>query len=102
MTGGQEGKARAAFAAHMRGIEPEPVELATAPVLDMWQAVVEEKEGDRSLVIKGYVTGHPVQGSGDITTSPVIWLDARHRWCRTRTRLYRLDGKVIDEESFTA
>jgi hypothetical protein len=43
-----------------------------------------------------------VHGSGEITTSPVIWLDAKSRWVRTRTRLYRLAGKVIDEESFTA
>lgn len=90
--------AQAAFAGFMRGEEPQPVEMATAVTIDRWEAVVRVDSGRRSLILKGDVTNHPVLGTDRISTSEVVWLDRKLQWARTISRVYRLEGKMIDEE----
>ncbi|MCX7318829.1 MAG: hypothetical protein NT113_04790 [Hyphomicrobiales bacterium] len=83
----------------MRGEEPLKVELATSPRLDLWEPVVRTRDGVKSLVLKGSVRGHPsYRDDEDICTSAVLWLDRKHRWARTRGRLYVLEGRAIDME----
>jgi hypothetical protein len=87
-----------AFRSHLRGEQPQEVELATAPRLDMWEACV-GRDGDKGrLVLRGEVRGHPSLPDGErIGTSAVVWLDRQHRWARTVNRLYVLEGRVVDE-----
>lgn len=101
MTQSIDQQAKAAFRALLRGEKPSQVELSTAPVLDMWSVHVGTFATDMhpKMTIRGEVTGHPKLPDGEkIETSPVVWLDRSMEWCRTRTRIYRLDGKIIDDE----
>jgi hypothetical protein len=44
------------------------------------------------MTLVGVATGHPAALNGcAITTSPIVWLDRRPRWARTRNRVYRLE-----------
>jgi hypothetical protein len=83
---------------YMKGGEPEPVELATAPVLDLWETHVDTLNGRQIMRLSGMVSGHPVLGSGHMTSSPLRWLDRHWRWARTDTRVYRLEGRKIPVE----
>lgn len=95
----KEQAVRAAFQGYLRGEQPQEVELVRAPKLDVWEAAVRTKDGAKTLVLKGEVAGHPSYRDGErVTTSPVIWLDRQCRWARTIGRLYKLEGRVIDED----
>ncbi|WP_284421112.1 MULTISPECIES: DUF6634 family protein [unclassified Bradyrhizobium] len=85
------------FESYLAGDQPHEFDLAAAPVLDNWEAVVSVGlDGTRSIVICGDVAGHPHKRDGErVTTSPVVWIDRNNGWCRTRNRLYRLDGQMI-------
>ena len=90
-------KLMADMARYMKGEGPQQVELTRAPNLDMWEVVVtREPNGERCLVLAGEVRGHPTLPNGKrIETSPVMWLDRKHGWCRTRSRVYvLLDGAI--------
>lgn len=91
--------ARAAFESYLRGEQPQEVELATAPSLDIWEVCFCRRDDERRyLILKGEVRGHPSLPDNErIGTSEVIWLDRRSRWARTVNRLYRLEGRIIDE-----
>ena len=97
----KEQAAAAAFRSYLRGEGPPTVELATAPALDSWSVHVRSWPGDKHprMLIAGEVFGHPTLADGKrIETSEVVWLDRSMEWCRTRTQVYRLEGKVIDME----
>lgn len=84
---------------YMRGGEPQGVELATAPQLDVWDTFVDTVDNKQCIRLSGRVTGHPTLHDGEqIQTSPVYWFDRKNRWARTRTRLYVLDGRKIPLE----
>ena len=84
------------FESFLKGGEPSGVELARAPVLDIWSTDVVEHLGKSVVVLKGVVHRHPIKGDGDrVVTSPAVWLDRGKRWARTTTRLYVLDGAEI-------
>lgn len=92
------------MARYMKGEEPEQIVLTRAPVLDMWEVcVTREPNGERCIVLAGEVRGHATLPDGSrVETSPVQWLDRRHGWVRTRSRVYVLldaaipiDGIVI-------
>lgn len=87
-----------AIDSYLRGYEPPPVEIATAPRLDRWEAVVRTIDGKKSLVLKGDVINHPVLGDDRITTSDIVWIDRKCRWARSKNRVYVLDGRMIDDE----
>jgi hypothetical protein len=82
------------FDRYLKGEDPQPIELATAPVLKDWDVcVTRELNGGRCMTLVGGVTGHPREVNGKtITTSALVWLDRKHRWARTRSRVYRLEG----------
>ena len=89
-------KLEADFESYLRGGEPEVVELSMAPILRHWDVcVTREPNGERCMTLTGGVTGHPREVNGKtITTSALVWLDRKHRWARTRSRVYRLEGAV--------
>lgn len=82
-----------AFNAYLRGEMPSGIEMATAPRLSDWKAVVRECPYSRApeMRLKGHVTRHPELGDGPITTSPILWIDTHRRIARTMSRLYLLD-----------
>ncbi|MGJ4932564.1 DUF6634 family protein [Bradyrhizobium sp. HKCCYLS2038] len=92
-----EKQLRADFESYLAGDQPQQDELARAPVLDGWEAAVSiQPNGERCYVICGDVYGHPHKRDGErVTTSPVVWIDRDYQWCRTRSRLYRLDGRIV-------
>ena len=95
---------KAEFESYLRGEEPPSVELATAPRLDDWTILVSKSSGDGSYraTLIGTVVNHPTQHDGRvIQTSPVIWLDRDHRWARTASRLYVLEGQQIPIEGMS-
>ena len=64
---------------------PTSNDLAVAPLLNDWQAILMRG----SCCLAGEVSGHPrLQGS--ITTSALIVLDLDLTWARTISRFYRL------------
>jgi hypothetical protein len=82
------------FECYLRGLDPEAVELATAPTLDIWDVcVTTEDDGERCMTLTGVVMGHPTLGDCErIETSALVWLDRKHRWARVTERVYRLEG----------
>lgn len=94
-----EKKLQADFESYLRGEEPPGVELATAPRLDEWEVAITKSPGDGSyrMTLSGVVIGHPTIQNGQRirSTSPVVWIDRAHRWARTMSRLYRLEGQQI-------
>lgn len=69
------------------GSRPLETELAGAPTLDKWCAIV--VEGHCRLA--GQVTDHPLRRNGLIVTSALCAIDSPHfRWARTASRFYRL------------
>jgi hypothetical protein len=90
-------KLMADMARYLKGGKPEQIELNRAPTLDMWEVVVtREPNGERCIVLAGEVRGHTTLPDGKrIETSAVQWLDRKHGWCRTRSRVYvLLDGMI--------
>jgi hypothetical protein len=86
-------KLEADFDSYLRGGEPEVVELSMAPILKDWDVCVTRDANERCMTLVGVATGHPREVNGKtITTSALIWLDRKHRWARTRSRVYRLEG----------
>lgn len=67
---------------------PAAADLAAAPRLDPWQAVLLDTSGIPALW--GEVTGHPKLGDTVILTSRLLALDAANGWARTTSRWYRL------------
>ncbi|WP_461317140.1 DUF6634 family protein [Bradyrhizobium embrapense] len=104
---GARAQLRCAFESYLKGGEPSPSELACAPLLENWCAIVmrPERESVPShpvMVLAGRVTGHPsLPDATTIFTSPLIWLDRDRKWARSRTRIYRL-GARIDGASRTS
>jgi hypothetical protein len=94
------------FASYLRGEVPSPLELAQAPLLENWRAVILQlaHEGDPLccvLVLKGSVAGHPKLGEARaMRTSQLIWLDRNRHWARTWNRVYRL-GKPAGDATDT-
>lgn len=67
---------------------PSAADLASAPLLDPWQAVIIDISG--LPVLWGQVTGHPRLGDDAIITSRLLALDAANGWARTTSRWYCL------------
>ena len=67
-------------------VQPTPMELADAPVLERWKPLM--RAGD--IALEGLVTGHPRLPGGEIVTSPLVQLDRSLTWARTVSRYYRL------------
>jgi hypothetical protein len=74
------------------GRQPNPVELAAAPVLDKW-----ELAPFACAALRGEVEGHPVLGSRWILTSPLYAMDEHQRWARTLSRFYLLGRRAGEE-----
>jgi hypothetical protein len=96
-----------AFEFYLKGEVPSPLELARAPRLENWRAVILQlaREGDALrpvLVLSGRVAGHPELGDARaIRTSQLVWLDRHRQWARTWNRVYRLGrpaGDATDTE----
>lgn len=66
---------------------PSGADLAAAPLLDLWQAVI-DTSGRPALC--GQVTGHPRLDDNAVFTSRLLALDAANGWARTNSRWYRL------------
>ena len=87
---------------YLRGEPPPPAELARAPLLQGWGAVITRARSDAGrvrllMVLTGHVVGHPHQADGrTIRTSEVIWLDRDRNWARSWNRLYRLGAPVVN------
>jgi hypothetical protein len=71
---------------YLRGEAPPPAELARAPRLQGWRAVIVRARGDDGrlrllMILTGRVIGHPHHADGrTIRTSEVIWLDRNRNW----------------------
>jgi hypothetical protein len=87
---------------YLRGEAPPPAELACAPRLHGWRAVIVRGGSNNGrphllMVLIGSVTGHPHQADGRrIHTSEVIWLDRHRNWARSWNRLYRLGAPASE------
>lgn len=98
---------------YLAGYAPPPPELARAPRLQGWRAVIVRARSDDDrlrlcMVLTGRVSCHPRLADGSfIHTSEVIWLDRTRDWARSWNRLYRLgepagDGTEADESEESA
>jgi len=89
-----------AFRAYLRGEIPDGIEMATAPRISDWKAVVRECPYSRvfELRLVGNVARHPKLGDGPITTSRILWIDKHRCVARTMSRIYILD-QPADESS---
>jgi hypothetical protein len=87
---------------YLRGEAPPPPELACAPRLQGWRAVIVHARSDDGrlrllMVLTGRVSGHPHLADGrTIRTSEVIWLDRHRNWTRSWNRLYQLGAPATD------
>ncbi len=96
-----EKKLRSDFESYLRGEEPPESEVATAPRLDEWEVLITKSSDDGTYraTLMGTVINHPNEDDGRvIQASPLVWIDHRSRWARTRSRLYVLDGQKIPLE----
>jgi hypothetical protein len=89
------------FESYLKGEEPSPSELASAPLIENWQArvmrfVSERGSSGLALILVGGVTGHPRLGDTKIRTSQLIWLDRNRNWARTINRVYRLGARASE------
>lgn len=66
---------------------PSAADLASAPLLDPWQAAI-DTSGLPAL--RGQVIGHPRLGDTAILTSRLIALDTANGWARTLSCWYHL------------
>jgi hypothetical protein len=91
---------------YLRGKTPPWPELACAPRLHGWRAVIARERTDNGqprllMVLIGRVTGHPhIEDGRTIHTSETIWLDRNRNWARSWNRLYQL-GSPADDGSGT-
>jgi len=98
---GSDGRRKREVECYLRGEAPPPAELARAPRLQDWRAVIVPGGSDGRLrplmVLVGRVSGHPHIADGRrIHTSELIWLDRYRRWARSWNRLYRLGAPASD------
>lgn len=70
---------------------PTPAELSAAPVLQLWQPLIDL---NTYVILGGAASGHPTLGRDYITTSPVLWMAEDLTWCRTLSRFYRLQDPL--------
>jgi len=93
---GARSKLRCTFESYLKGGGPSPSELACAPLLESWRAVVIRPQRESvplqpTMILAGCVTGHPfLSDAATICTSPLIWLDRNRKWARSHNRVYRL------------
>jgi hypothetical protein len=86
------GRLKLNFESYMKGEEPPPLELACAPLLEGWRAIVVQLKPEHgqlpmALVLRGRVTGHPRHSNArTIHTSQLIWLDRNRKWAHTWNR----------------
>ncbi|SDJ63025.1 hypothetical protein SAMN05216338_105721 [Bradyrhizobium sp. Rc2d] len=96
------GQLKLDFESYLKGEEPPPSELACAPLLESWRAILVKPKVEHGtlpvvFVLVGYVSGHPLYTSARaIHTSQLIWLDRNRKWARTWNRLYRLGDPTED------
>ncbi|QFY60489.1 hypothetical protein FZ934_08630 [Rhizobium grahamii] len=70
--------------------EFEMIDIANAPLLDGYKAVV-----GHAYALSGIVSGHPRLREGkEIVTSQLFFLDAERGIARTMNRWYRLAGRA--------
>lgn len=84
---------------YLSGKQPSPEQLAAGPRLDDWVVKIRRGPGGEfEMTLQGRVTGHRRMLDGtEATTTPVIWLDRKHKWARTLNTLYAL-GEPAGEE----
>lgn len=70
---------------------PDPLELAKAPIIDLWQPMVTQR-GSPTLI--GYASGHPRFGADTVRTSWLIAINREAGWARTISRFYRLGQSI--------
>lgn len=71
----------------LNGSRPRDAELAGAPTLDKWCAIIV----DGHCRLAGVVTDHPQRRNGLIVTSALCAIDSpQFLWARTASRFYRL------------
>lgn len=89
---------------YLAGKDPQPVEMATAPTLDMWSVgVTRDKAGKRTMTLTGVIRGHRNAPDGDrVESSPLIWLDRKAAWARTRNTIYVLLDAEIPADGILA
>ncbi|MEH2499575.1 hypothetical protein V1294_006054 [Bradyrhizobium sp. AZCC 1678] len=89
------------FEAYLRGEDPPPDELATAPRIDQWvPAISRGPDGNYRMTLVGMMIGHPTLTNGRrIETSPLVWIDGQSRWARTMSRVYVLGEPAGARES---
>lgn len=91
------------FESYLKGEGPSPAEIASAPLLESWRAVVvhiKREQAPLSMVqvLVGRVAGHPrLPDARTVRTSQLIWLDRNRQWARTWNRIYRLGERADDE-----
>lgn len=86
------------FESYLSGVQPSPEQLACAPLLENWQAVIMQfsnASDSLCMVMSGSVVNHPLlDHDRSIHTSQLIWLDRNRKWARTWNRVYRLGEPV--------
>ncbi len=89
---------------YLKGAEPSASDLAQAPLLQGWRAVVvrltmtDDPRRLLIMVLAGRVFGHPhLDDEKTIHTSQLIWLDRHHNWARSWNRIYRLGERASAE-----
>lgn len=86
------------FESYLSGAQPSPEQLACAPLLENWQAVIRQfrvASDSLCMVLSGSVVNHPLlDHDKSIHTSQLIWLDRNRKWARTWNRVYRLGEPV--------
>jgi len=75
------------------GIGPTGAELAGAPLIEDWHAVLTPM----GLRLTGFVSGHPGFSDRSTIISQLWAADASGRWVRTLSRFYRL-GRIADAD----
>ncbi|WP_051631366.1 DUF6634 family protein [Afifella pfennigii] len=75
---------------------PTPQDLVDAPTIDRW--AIAATTGTPALV--GHVFGHPMLGTREVLTSPVIVVAPNEGFARTISRYYRLGRPSEDTECF--
>jgi len=78
------------------GRVPTPQDLVDAPTIDRW--TIAATTGSPALL--GHVFGHPMLGTREVLTSPVIVAAPDDGFARTISRYYRLGRPSEDTERF--
>jgi hypothetical protein len=78
------------------GSAPTPAELAQAPLVDRWRALVTP----HGLRLRGVVSDHRRLGGGATALISQLWAaDSNGRWVRTLSRFYRLGKPNLGVEA---